>query len=81
VIVLVISAAWGASLVSIGMAPAIEDVTNVREIVDAFVSPWLYGVFVGGIAVQVGIWGYLRYYAGEEDDEPESGFFGRLVGR
>lgn len=81
VIVLVISAAWGASLVSIGMAPAIEDVTNVREIVDAFVSPWLYGVFVGGIAIQVGIWGYLRFYAGEEEGEPESGLVGRLVGR
>jgi hypothetical protein len=82
VIVLVVSAAWGASLVSIGMAPSIENAETVREIVDAFVSPWLYGVFVGGIAVQAGLWAYLTYYAGEDDDaEPESGFVGRLVGR
>jgi hypothetical protein len=82
VIVLIVSAAWGASLVSIGMAPAIENADTVREIADAFVSPWLYAVFVGGIAAQVGLWAYLTYYAREDDNsEPESGFVGRLVGR
>lgn len=78
VIVLVVSAAWGASLVSIGIAPPIEDFTNVREIVDAFVSPWLYAVFVGGIAVQVGLWVYLQYYAGDEGEQPQSGLLGRV---
>lgn len=82
VIVLLVSAAWGASLVSIGLAPPIESLTNVREIADAFVSPWLYGVFVGGIAAQAGLWAYLNYVASDDDDsEPESGVFGRFLGR
>lgn len=61
VIVLVVSAAWGASLVAIGLAD-IQDVTNVTEIVDAFVSPVLVAVFVGGIVVQTGLWYYLNHY-------------------
>jgi len=70
-IVLVVSAAWGAALVSIALAPPIDDVTNVTEIVDAFVSSWLYGVFVVGIAVQTGLYGYLHYYV---DDDGEAAF-------
>lgn len=77
VIVLVVSAAWGAALVSIALAPPIEDVTNVTEVVDAFVSPWLSGVFVVGIAVQIGLYGYLHYYR-DDDGTVESGLAGRL---
>ncbi|MFB6188298.1 MAG: hypothetical protein ABEI57_00285 [Halapricum sp.] len=81
VIVVVVSAAWGASLVSIGLAPQVNGLTNVKAIVDAFVSPWLYAVFVGGIVVQIGLWAYLHYYAGDdEEDDPDSGFLGGLVG-
>ncbi len=77
VIVLVVSAGWGAALVSIALAPPIDDVTNVTEIVDAFVSPWLYGVFVVGIVVQIGLYGYLHYYK-DDNGEAESGLVGRL---
>ncbi|MFW6018161.1 MAG: hypothetical protein ACOCPX_05015 [Halapricum sp.] len=77
IIVLVVSAAWGASLVSVALAPPIEDVTNVSEVLDAFVSPWLYGVFVAGITVQSGLYGYLQY-AGSNDGEPGSELFTRL---
>ncbi|MCU4717122.1 hypothetical protein [Halapricum hydrolyticum] len=76
VIVLVVSAAWGAALVSIALSPPIADVTNVTEVVDAFVSPWLYGVFVAGIAVQVGLYGYLAH-SGDSDD-PAPGPLARL---
>jgi|GEM_PF-3563150 len=77
VIVLVVSAAWGAALVSIALAPPIDDVTSVTEVVDAFVSPWLYGVFVVGIAVQIGLYGYLHYYK-DDDGGAESGLAGQL---
>ena len=77
VIVIGVSAAWGASLVSIALAPPIEDVTNVTEVVDALVSPWLYGVFVVGLAVQIGLYSYLHYYK-DDDGEATSGLAGRL---
>lgn len=80
VIVLVVSAAWGASLVAIGLAPPVADPTNITELVDAFVSPALLITFVVGVGVQVGLWAGLRYY-GNDEGEPNSRLIGRLLGR
>lgn len=62
VIVVVVSAAWGASLVAIALAPPIQDPTNVTELVDTFVSPALFAVFVGGVGVQLGLLAAERVY-------------------
>lgn len=75
-IVIVVSAAWGASLVSIALAPTIEDPTNIRALVDAFVSPALLAVFVLGIGVQTGLWAAEQYYGDAdtwfgESDQPD----------
>lgn len=74
-IVLVLSAAWGASLVSIARTDFPDDAA-IKEIVDAFVSTELVVVFVVGIGVQVGLWVGIQYYRGDED---ESGFLGGLL--
>jgi len=75
VIVLVLSAAWGASLVSIARADfAAAD--GVDEILDAFLSTELIVVFVVGIGVQIGLWVAAQYY---RDGEDEGGFLGSLL--
>lgn len=74
-IVLVLSAAWGASLVSITRTD-FGEASTISEIIDAFVSPELVWVFVLGIGVQVGLWVGIQYYRGEAD---EGGFLGGLL--
>ncbi|QSG06925.1 hypothetical protein [Halapricum desulfuricans] len=76
-IVLVVSAAWGAALVSLAFTPPIDDVTDAAELLDAFVSPWLYGVFVAGIAIQIGLYAYLQS-SDSDGSDPEPGLLGRL---
>lgn len=75
VIVLVLSAAWGASLVSIARVDFPEG-AGIDGVFDAFVSTELIAVFVLGIGVQVGLWVGIQYYRGDKD---EGGVLGGLL--
>lgn len=72
VIVVGVSAAWGASLVAVVLAPPIQNPGDVRELVDAVASPALLAVFVGGIGVQIGLLAAERVY-GDADTWFERG--------
>lgn len=69
VIMVLVSASWGATLVSIALGASLAaSPGELDATVSGVLTTGYWVVFVGGVLVQVGVWYYLRVHVDDDQD-------------
>jgi hypothetical protein len=69
VIMVLVSASWGATLVSIALGATLSASPGDLDVTVSGVLTTVYwAVFVGGVLAQVGVWYYLRVHVDDDQD-------------